>query len=323
MPLTPEQHAARRLSIGGSDIGVIAGVSPHKSSLKLYMEKLGLDEEAADVEVPTDNQLWGELLEEPIAKFYGQRHEVAVLSFAETLTHPDYDFLTANPDRAVVELERLLEIKTTSLGGIAFWRDPETGSLRPPQHVVLQINWYLGFVGWREADIVLLQFCESYFHPDRYVEFPLEFDAELFELELRLAINFWENHVLCQEPPVVDDAGDVEDYLKASYKRHDLVMLPATQEDNEAAARLAYATKQANHWTEQRKIEANALKARIGDNAGIRGEDWTYTWKTTKSSGVNWKALAESKNPTPEELKQFTRPCYRRQYFKFRGEAVE
>ena len=101
MPLTVEERARRRLSIGGSDIGAIAGVSPHKSAMQLYLEKLGLAED--DDRPETDNQLWGQLLEEPVAQFYAIRHNVVIDSFAETLVHPDYNFLTANPDRVVLE----------------------------------------------------------------------------------------------------------------------------------------------------------------------------------------------------------------------------
>lgn len=320
MALTAEERAMRRLSIGGSDIAAIAGMSPRKTAFGLYLEKIGELEDADEPE--TDAQLWGQLLEEPVAQFYGIKHAVVIDALNQKLVHPHYAFLTANPDRVVMHLERLLEIKTTGLGGIDLWRDPEQPStLRPPRHVVLQVNWYLGFLGWTEADIVLLQFCEGFSHPDRYVEFEVGFDAELFALEIQLAINFWHNHVLAKVAPESEDAEEVSDYLKHTYRSANDQMLIGGNEEAEIAFRLSHANQQFKHWKEQKAIEGNSLKALIAGKAGIKGDGWLYTWKFTASGGVDWKALAESKAPTAEEIKQFTRPGYRRPYFKYKGET--
>jgi putative phage-type endonuclease len=322
MALTAEERALRRLSIGGSDIAAIAGMSPHKTAFGLYLEKIG---EVQDAEEPeTDAQLWGQLLEEPVAQFYAHKHGLVIDALRERLVHPRHKFLTANPDRVVMSLERLIEIKTTGLGGIDLWYDPEQLlSLRPPRHVILQVNWYLGFLGWTKADIVLLQFCEGFSHPDRYVEFQVGFDAELFALEMQLAMKFWYNHVLARVAPESEDAEEVSEYLKHTYRSATDKMLLGGNEEAAIASRLAHATKQYQHWKEQKVIEGNSLKALIGENAGIKGDGWVYTWKFTKSGGIDWKGLALSKQPTQAELDAFTKPGYRRPYFKYKGETVD
>jgi len=320
MAFTAEQRAIRRLSIGGSDIAVIVGISPHRTVFSLYLEKIGQAEDENVQE--TDSQIWGNLLEDPVAQFYAYRHNVTIHSFTECLVHPNYDFLTANPDRAVVNLERVIEIKTTGGWGIDLWRDPvKPTALRPPEHVVLQVNWYLGFLGWTEADIALLHFCEGYSNPDRYVEFEIIFDQELFELEMELAKNFWNNHVMARVEPESVDAEEVSEYLKHVYKSANDKMLVGGNDETEIASRLAHAQKQFNHWKEQKAIEGNRLKNIIGGNAGIMGDGWVYTWKMTKSSGTDWKALAMSKNPSQAEIDSFVKPGYRRPYFRYKGES--
>jgi len=322
LALTKEQKKLRRLSIGGSDIAAIANLSPHKSAFQLYLEKIS-DEDPED-ETESDSQLWGQILEAPVAEFYAKRHGVEIQSFTEPLVHPEYEFITANPDRAVIDLERLIEIKTTGLGGIEFWRDTENPrSLRPPQHVILQVNHYLGFLGWKEADIALLQFCEGYSNPDRYIEFPVEFDPELFDLEIQLAINFWINNVQARVAPEATDPGEVSEYLSHTYKVHSEEMIESNQETDQIAARLSYAGDQEKHWKNQKIIESNSLKEVIGEKAGICGKDWLYTWKKTKASGTDWKALSLSKHPTDAEFKKFAKSGYRRQYFRYKGDAVE
>lgn len=319
MPLTAEQRAKRRLSIGGSDIGTIAGVNPHKTAFQLYLQKIGEDEDEDRPE--TDPQLFGNIFEEPTAQVYAAKHNAVLDTFSETLVHPDYDFLTANPDRIWLDQQRLLEIKTTGAGGLEFWRNPEAPqTLRVPQHVTLQTNWYLAFLGWLDSDVVLLNFAETY-QIERYQEFPVEFDQELFDLSVQLAVNFWHNHVLARVPPESEDAEEVAEYLKYTHKTATDNMLIGGKEESDIAMRLANANKQFNHWKEQKAIESNGLKALIGDNAGIKGDDWVYTWKFTKSSGIDWKGLAMSRQPTQVEIDAFTKPGYRRPYFKFKGQT--
>jgi putative phage-type endonuclease len=319
MPLTAEQRALRRLSIGGSDIGTIAGVNPHRSAFQLYLQKIGEDE---DEDRPdSDAQMFGNIFEAPTAEVYALKHSVRLDAINETLVHPNYEFITANPDRVCLDLERLLEIKTTGAGGLDIWRNPDAPqTLRVPQHVTLQVNHYLGFLGWQEADVVLLNFAESY-QFERYYEFPVQFDQELFDLAMQLAINFWNNHVLARVAPESEDAEEVGEYLKHTYKTANDNILVGGKDEAEIAARLANANKQFNHWKEQKAIESNSLKALIGDNAGIKGDDWVFSWKVTASGGVDWKAMAESKSPTPEEIRKFTRKGYRRQYFRYRGQT--
>ncbi len=318
MPLTAEQRAERRLSIGGSDIGTICGVNPHKTAFKLYLEKIGQDED--DERPETDPQLFGNIFEEPTAQIYAIKHNATLHTFKEKLVHPDYDFLTANPDRVWLEEERLLEIKTTGAGGLEIWRNPEAPqTLRVPQHVTLQNNWYLGFLGWRDSDVVLLNFAESY-SIERYHEFPMEFDAELFDLSLQLSIDFWHNHVLARVPPEAEAVEEVSDYLQHKYKSTTDHVLTAGQEEDAMAARLHYATQQAKHWTEQKAIEGNGLKEIVDKNSGIRGKDWVYSWKFTKSGGTDWKRMALSRNPSQAEIDAFAKDGYRRPYFRYKGQ---
>src|SRR4029453_16578417 len=102
MPLTAEQRALRRLSIGGSDIGTIAGVNPHRTAFQLYLQKIGEDEDEDRPE--TDAQIFGNVFEAPPADIYALKHRVRLDAFSETLVHPDYAFITANPDRVCLDL---------------------------------------------------------------------------------------------------------------------------------------------------------------------------------------------------------------------------
>lgn len=318
MALTYEERLRRRQSLGGSDIGVIAGVSPHQTPFELYLEKKGL---SAEEDLPeTDSQLFGQVFEDAIAQVYATKHAVEIHSFAETLVHPDYPFITANPDRVVLSLERLLEIKTTGIHGMAFWADPDhPGYLRPPHHVILQVNHYLGIMGWKEADVVLLNFAESYSY-ERYYEFPITFDAEMYDMGIQLAVKFWREHILADMPPDPASTGEREMFLRMSYPSHSDEMLPATPEATEIARRLVIARQQREHWESIETDLHNQMKELIGEKLGIEEPGvWRYTWKFTKAGGVNWKELALSLHPSDEQIQRYSRSGYRRAYFYAKG----
>src|SRR4029450_8873499 len=122
----------------------------------------------------------------------------------------------------------------------------------------------------------------------------------------------------CVRPEAVD-AAEVSAYLAPIYKAPTDEIMESTVELDQTAARLKYATEQEKHWHQQKVTEANALKQAIGDRAGVRGKDWIYTWRETRAGGMDWRRLAESHRPSPQDLERFTRPGYRRQYFKYRG----
>jgi hypothetical protein len=137
------------------------------------------------------------------------------------------------------------------------------------------------------------------------------------------AFNFWRNHVLPRVAPEAVDAEEVADYLGRIYKAPTDEYIESTVELDQAAARLEYAAQQEAHWHQQKVTEDNAIKAAIGDKAGIRGKDWSYSWKMTRSGGTDWKRAVESRNMTPQELEPFKKPGYRRKHFRYRGNVVE
>jgi putative phage-type endonuclease len=320
--LSQEQRDRRRQSIGGSDIGVIAGVNPYKSAYDLYLEKIG--EKADDAQ--NDAQYWGLLLEEPIAKFYSIQHQEILHAFTETLIHPDYPFLTANPDRVILDengqAKRVIEIKTAGIGGIKHWHDQDSpGKLRPPDYVSLQANWYAGFLECQEIDIVLLHFCES-FDTNRYVEFRMDFDPELFRLSVEMAVDFWQNHVMPQNPPLhTCTPKEFDHYLQRKFQESTEEIIESTAELDQLASKYAHASHQEDFWHRQKTMLANLFKQAIGEKSGIMGKNWICRWVPIKSGGVDWRALAASKNPSYEELKQFERPGYRRLYFRMKEQV--
>ena len=109
--ITEQQREARMHGIGGSDAGVILGVSPYKSAVELYLEKTG-QAEPPDL---SDNEAveMGNWLEPVAADLFAKRLRLKLRRVNETLADRRHPFLMAHLDRRVVGERALVEIKTT------------------------------------------------------------------------------------------------------------------------------------------------------------------------------------------------------------------
>src|SRR5690606_25234792 len=97
---------------------------------------------------------WGTILEAVIADEFKRRHpEYMVRRVNAILQHPEVPYFLANIDREVRQKgaePMVLEIKTTSAWQAGRWRDDV------PDHVMCQVQWYLGITGWRKGIVAVL-----------------------------------------------------------------------------------------------------------------------------------------------------------------------
>lgn len=194
----------RQSGIGGSDISAILGENPYKTAYDLYQEKVG---EISETPM-SEPAYWGTILEDVVAKEYAQRNDTKVQRVNFLIRHPHHDFAIANIDRAVINPEiagnvrikdgmlttdRLLEVKTASEYSKSNWGDEATDQV--PDHYNLQCQWYMGITGVHHCDLALL------LGGNKYRQYSIDFDPELFEMMIAVASDFWHNHVLAKVEP--------------------------------------------------------------------------------------------------------------------------
>lgn len=209
----------RQTGIGGSDISAIMGINPYKSAYDLYCEKTS---QIADSNV-SEAAYWGILLEDVVAKEYAKRNEVKVQRVNYLIRHEKHDWAIANIDRAIVNKEiagnvrikdgklttdKLLEVKTASEYVKKNWGDEHTDQV--PDHYNLQCQWYMGITKVYKCDLALL------LGGNKFKQYHIDFDEELFEMMLEQAEDFWVNHVLAGVPPTATTLQNVrQKYPKA------------------------------------------------------------------------------------------------------------
>ena len=209
----------RQTGIGGSDISAIMGFNSYKTAYDLYHDKI--NDVVADAQ--SESAYWGTILEDVVAKEYALRNDCKVQKVNYMIRHPEFDFAVANIDRAVINpsisgnvrfkdgkltTDRLLEVKTASEYMKSNWGDEESDQV--PDNYNLQCQWYMGITGVNECDLALL------LGGNKYRQYNIKFDPELFVILIEEARNFWVNHVLARvEPTPTTLANAKQKYAKA------------------------------------------------------------------------------------------------------------
>ena len=176
----------RHLSLGGSDVGAILGLSPFKSPLAVWMEKTGKEVKAVD-SLPLR---FGSFVEEFVANEYAKATGFALRHDESIYIHPDHSYMSAHIDRFVhtegleQAATKILECKTASPFSRAQWGEP--GSDQIPLHYLTQVTWYLAITGIERADIAVL------FGNTDFRVYTILRDPELENLVLEKAHHSWD-----------------------------------------------------------------------------------------------------------------------------------
>lgn len=213
MPLTlPHQpaHSTRPLGIGGTDLGVILGLSPYKTALELWSELIsGEPSKSRDML----HLRFGQHAESFIAREYERCSQMFTVEHPATIFHSEHGFMFGHVDRFVLEspdtpavvdgvitANRILECKTASTFNKSDWGESGTDQV-PPAYLV-QCAWYMAMTGCSQADLAVL------IGNSEFRVYCIKRDLELENLLLEHAKRFWFDHVLSHTPPAAINVQD-------------------------------------------------------------------------------------------------------------------
>lgn len=194
----------RSHGIGGSDIAALLGLSPYKTPLELWAEKVG---HPGIKESQGIHLRFGQHVEPFIAKEYERSTGLVTHSYPETIIHPLHDFMYGHIDRFVtssnpgslsgvdiLKTDTLLECKTASVYNRDQWGEP--GTEQVPSNYLLQCAWYMAITGCTKADIAVLLGNQD------FRVYRITRDTELENMLIDQAKKFWEEYVKpCVAPP--------------------------------------------------------------------------------------------------------------------------
>lgn len=288
----------RRKGIGGSDAAAIAGLNKWKSPVAVWLEKTG----QIEPEEAGEAALWGQKLEDVVARHFAEVTGLKVQRRNAILQHPDHLFMLANLDRVIVDKENgwgVLEIKTTSAYRKDAWEDD-----RVPDEYMLQVQHYLAVCGYQYAYIAVLIGGQTYKH--QYIPR----DEEIISYLIQIESDFWKL-VESGTPPEMDGSEASSEVLGLLYPESNgcKVQLPLNAEA--LIEEFEEAQSQETIWAEKKNLATNKLKELLGENEiGIIG-DRKVAWKTVISNRIDSKAL---KSAHPDIYEEFIKPSSSRRF---------
>ena len=264
MPGTPEWLEARRKGIGGSDAAAIVGLSPWRTPLEVYLDKIG---ESQDIE--TIDMRRGRLLEPVVRQMYADETGRTVVTPNTIITNPNLPFALANLD-GIASGGRVLECKTARFR--SGWGEPGSPDIPVPYLCQVQHCMMVADLPCADVPVLFGDFDFAIYH----VPADAEFQALLAECEE----GFWAS-VIQRIPPDPVDAADIQ----RRWPRNLVDAVVASETDLEAA-RLLAAIKGQLKLLEGYKGKAEAmLKGSIKDADGLSIDgDTLCTWKSAKPS---------------------------------------
>ncbi len=188
--------------IGGSDIGAILGLSKFRTPLEVWQEKAGQD----TVNLDSLPLRFGSYAEDFVAQEYARSTGSLVVTHPEPFIHKEHSFLQGHVDRFILESNTpllthdgklntltLLECKTANPFAKDQWG--EVGSDEVPMNYLVQCAWYMLLTGCARSDLAVL------FSNADFRIYTIYKDAELENILLEKAVQFWHAHVLTKIPP--------------------------------------------------------------------------------------------------------------------------
>lgn len=289
----------RKTGIGGSDAAVILGISPFKSPLELWNEKVKDIAESAE---ETEAAYWGKKLEPVVREEFTERTGLRVYTEPYLLQHNHYSFMQANLDGYVYDSvygNCIFEAKTASAYKAGDWDEGV------PDEYYAQLQHYMAVTGYQGAYIAAL------IGGNQFVWKFVERDRQYIQALIHKEKLFWQ-HVQTETEPPVDGSKATENFLNSLYPlAEDQEILVLGDDDQQWIDLYLQAKEKENEAKEQKQLAENKLKALLQKHTKAVLGSSTVRWSEVTAERFDSRQL---KRDEPEVYEQYT---YKVRYRKF------
>jgi putative phage-type endonuclease len=300
-----EWLAARRTGIGGSDIAAILGLSPWRTPLDVYLDKV----EGAE-QPETEPMRWGRMLEDVVAREYARRAGVRIQRINDLVCKLGAEWAVATLDRVIVPngtrarvhngevsgAEGVLECKVVNAFSAGAWgRDDDPDAV--PVHYAAQCMWYLGVTGLPWCDVAAL------IGGQHLVIKRIERDEETIAAMFERAEKFWRDHVLARVPPpsTAREADQAWPTDNGETMEADEELIAAYNAARDARARIAEAERDYEAAVERMKLALGERSVLTLQGRPIA------TWRASAArQRVDYDAVIREANVPAEIIARYT-----------------
>ena len=273
----------RNGGIGGSDVSIIAGINPFKSSYQLWLEKTGRIEPRGE---SSEYAYFGSILEPVVRKEFVSRSGIKVRQKHMILQNCEFPFMYANLDgvATVDGRKAVFEAKTASAFKQDLWK------IEVPAPYILQVQHYMAVTGYEKAYIAALVGGNHFYYHE------VERDEEMIGKIIAMEKCFWEENVLKDVEPVPDGSEATTNYFNRKFKESDGTTIELPPEAIEVCEEYVKLSAEMKDLETRKNAAANQLKSLL------KGAEWGnvgnmhVSWKQVQKSYVDSKRLREE-NP--------------------------
>ena len=261
--------------LGASEAGAVLGLSPYRSPLRVWQEKVGLiTPDPPGIPMRAGNALESlvlDLFQEETGKVVGDRQ-------AE-FEDEEYPFLKCHVD-GLADSGEIVEAKTT--GSDKGWGEPGTDQI--PQVYLAQVTVQMYLAGLRIAYVPVLIGRED------FRIYKVERDEELEKMVLPRLVKFWTENVEKNVAPPPVTLSD----LYESFPRHEARQVEASEEVVRAVRGLARVKEEIKALESLKEAHEKVILEAMGSADELVHEGKVLaTWRTQTSKRLNTARLKE------------------------------
>jgi putative phage-type endonuclease len=265
---------ARADGLGGTDLAAIVGLSPWKRPIEIYEGKIN---PGGFPELDKELLFWGSALEPLIRERYAIRFDVDVTAPKDiaalfprskpwkdqTIVIGEEPWMLGTPDGLMPQFLCGWECKCSGRKSDE-WGTPGTDQV--PEQYLIQVMWYMAVTGYKAWNIAVL------FAGNSLQSYRVERDDGLVKALIEAGRAFWNDHVLTQVPPPIDESEAYGRYLARKFSIGNGNLVPCTPDISEHALLLKMAQARKKEAEAAEQMEKNHLFALLGDSDGSKTE---------------------------------------------------
>mgnify|MGYP005818193563 CR=1 FL=1 len=189
-------------------------------------------------------------------------------------------------------LERVIEAKNRALDQLRRYPTDEA-----TEEEIVQCQWHMMVTGIPEATVCVL------IGGNDLRLFDLLADEETQAGLREMADRFLRDHIDAGKPPPIDGSDAAADYLRATFPREREPVLTADAGLEQLVAAYHHACAAYDAAEEAKSAAGNLLRQAIGNAAGVKGANFSVSYKASKDRMVtNWEALVRDLPSVPADL---------------------
>jgi putative phage-type endonuclease len=278
--------SARAGGLGGTDMAAVVGLSPWKRPIDVFQGKI---DPQGFAEPDKECLFWGSALEPIIRERYAIRYDVQVLApdaigemfpnnrpwRNQTIVIGPEPWMLGTPDGLLPSHRCGLEIKCSAYQSQEWGKE---GTDEIPQHYLVQVMWYMAVTGLGAWNIAVL------FSGNRLQAYRVERNQELIDSLLERGRSFWNDNVLKQVPPAIDESESYSRYLARKFSLGNGDLIPETPDIAQWTTKLRDAQKIAKQAELDECFAKNHLADLIGEAGGCKTSLGKVGWVRPKNT---------------------------------------